>query len=55
MCRIHKSLEEQTGEGLPLDLYLKHLRNTYRDKHRVLPKEFCSSTKHSSYNRNLKC
>ena len=53
MCRIHKSLEDITGEGLPLDSYLKRLQKTYRDKHRVLPKQFCSSTHH--HFKGLKC
>ena len=53
MCRIHKSLKDRNGQGLPLDNYLKALRRIFRDKRRILPRMFCGRTYHTR--KDLEC
>ena len=53
MCRIHKSLKDRNGQGLPLDNYLKTLRRIFRDKRRILPRMFCGRTYHTR--KDLEC
>ena len=53
MCRIHKSLKDINGQGLPLDNYLKTLRGIFRDKRRILPRMFCGRTYHTR--KDLEC
>ena len=54
MCRIHKSLKDRNGQGLPLDNYLKTLNGIFRDKRRILPRRmFCGRTYHTR--KDLEC
>ena len=49
MCRIHKTLKDETGQGLPLDLYMKSINRVFRDKKRTLPNTFCDGPTHFKY------
>lgn len=51
MCRIHKTLKDRDGEGLPLQLYNHVIRDIFRDKRRVLPHVLCGKAKHSKYDK----
>jgi hypothetical protein len=53
LCRIHTTLSEVTGNGLPLDTYLKDLKDKYRDRTRALPLHFCKKIQH--VNANPEC
>ena len=53
MCRIHKTLHDKNGHGLPLDLYLKTIRKVFRDRRRVLPQMFCGKQFHAR--NDLEC
>ena len=58
MCRIHTSLKDRNGQGLPLKNYLKVLKRTFRDKRRILPHMFCGKNwKHwkNHKTKNLEC
>ena len=53
MCRIHKTLQDKNGHGLPLELYLKAIRKVFRDRRRVLPQMFCGKQFHA--HNDLEC
>ena len=50
MCKVHKTLKDLTGNGLPLDAYLQDLKKLFRDRSRNLPPKFCARPTHQGLN-----
>ena len=53
ICRVHKTLMDEMGHGLPLNKYFKGLKRLFRDKNNVLKEGFCQKKSHAK--KGLEC